>query len=134
MLKSVLLSATLLSLSSFALTIDEALKIWENAYNQGYNDAIEENSNIQAVLEPGYYIAVPATNAPKYLLGLLKFNAKKMFPINYVGTVKGKVLLLLYSNNINDARYLKSSFEKRLKPILDRFNLNPYIFELKTAP
>ena len=134
MLKAVFLSVSLLSLSSFALTIDEALKIWENAYNQGYNDAIEENSNIQPVLKNGYYIAVPSTNAPRYLLGLLKFDAKKMFPTNYVGAIKGNVLLLLYSNNINDARYLKETFEKKLQPILDRFNLNLYIFELKTAP
>jgi len=117
-------------LSIFALTLDEALKIWENAYRQGYQDAIAKNENIKVVLPSGYYVAVPSSSLPDYIKGLLRFDAKKVSPVNYIGVEKGGTLLLLYSTNPTEARYYRDKFEKLTGRVLDLYGVNPFVLKV----
>jgi len=107
-----------------AITLEDAIKVWENAYKQGYEDC--QNRNTEVYLWKGYYIVITSP-IPDYLAGLFKFVAKKDFPSNYIGYKRGNTLYLLYAQSLSEARFLKEKYDKELKKIEDMFNVNTYI-------
>jgi hypothetical protein len=117
-----------LSFNSFALVIEDALKIWQNAYEQGKLDC--ENRDLRVKLSEGYYVVITQP-LPDWLAGLFKFVARRDFPNNYIGYQKNGVLYLLKASSLTEARDIKKKFDKELKKVLDKYNLDTYIVRIK---